>query len=398
MVRSRIILNTAAAFIMAASALSCSKASPLSEQMVRSQMSRCPDASYLDYRNGNIKWNYTPGLELRAFLDVYDTYGGEDILQYVDFWYDTLIAEDGSIKGYKVGNYSTDHICPAKTLFRLYDLTGKEKYRKAMDLVMTQVESQPRTSDGAFWHKKVYPYQVWLDGVYMAEPFYIEYVSRYFPEEKKAEAYEDIAREFIVGGLHTYDPQTCLYRHAWDETKTMAWADPQTGQSAHAWGRAMGWYCMALLDVLDYMPEGESREQLTGILQHILKTLPEYTDVDGGAWFQVIDQPGREGNYIESTCTAMFSYTYLKAVRMGYIGAEWADYAKRVYEYMVKQFIDTDAQGRISLTRCCEVGGLGGKQNRMGDYAYYLSEPIRDNDSKGTGPFIWASLEMEKIK
>lgn len=372
---------------------------PDSELMVRSQMKRCPKASYLDYREGKYKWNYTPGLELRAFLDVYDIYGGDDILDYVDEWYDTLIAEDGSIRGYKLSNYSTDHICPAKTLFYLYDKTGKQKYRLAMDLVMKQVESQPRTAEGAFWHKKIYPHQVWLDGVYMTEPFYIEYVSRYFPEEKKAQAYDDIVNEFIIGGRHTYDAATGLYRHAWDESRSMNWADPSTGQSAHCWGRALGWYCMAILDVLDYLPEDHpGRAELIKILSDICQVLPSFNNKGGYAWYQVMDQRGREGNYIESTCTAMLSYTYLKAIRMGYIGREWLPYAKKVYKYMQKQFIRKDKGGCISITRCCEVGGLGGKQNRMGDYAYYLSEPIRDNDSKGVGPYIWASLEMEKLK
>lgn len=367
--------------------------------MVRSQMTRCPDASYLDYRNGQPKWNYTPGLELRAFLDVYDTYGGEDIFDYVEAWYDNLIKEDGSIKGYKLANYSTDHICPAKTLFYIYDKTGKEKYRKAMDLIMQQVEEQPRTSEGAFWHKKIYPHQVWLDGVYMAEPFYVEYASRWFSEEKKAEAYDDIVNEFVVGGHHTFDPETMLYRHAWDESKSMPWADSVTGQSAHCWGRALGWYCMALLDVLDYIPDSHpGHDTLQGILRNICETLPKYNNEGGYAWYQVLDQPGREGNYIESTCTAMFSYTYLKAIRMGYISQEWLPYAVNVYNYMNDKFITTDEDGLISITRCCEVGGLGGKQNRMGDYAYYLSEPIRDNDSKGVGPYIWASLEMERLK
>lgn len=381
---------------------------PYSQKMVYSQMSRCKDASYLDYREGKYKWNYTPGLELKAFLDVFDCYGDEKILEYADHWYDTLIAEDGSITGYKISNYSTDHICPARTLFYLYDKTGKEKYRKAMDLVMKQIETHPRTSDGALWHKKVYPHQLWLDGVYMAEPFYAEYVSRYFPQDKKAEAFKDVVNEFLVAAKHCYDSETKLFRHAWDESKSMPWADPSTGQSAHCWGRALGWYCMAAVDVLDIIPiETEGRDQLIETLAGILNVLPEFTDVKDGAWYQVLDCPGREGNYIESTCTAMFVYSYLKAIRMGYIEKRWLPHAKKMYKYMVKQFIQEDETGSIcgkscckaiSLTRCCEVGGLGGKNNRMGDYKYYLSEPIRDNDSKGTGPFIWASLEMEKLK
>jgi len=371
---------------------------PESELMVRSQMSRCPNASYLDYREGKFKWNYTPGLELKAFLDVYERYGGKDIFEYVDAWYDTLISEDGSIAGYKLSNYSTDHICPAKTLFYLYDKTGKEKYRKAMNLIMKQIEQQPRTSDGAFWHKKIYPHQIWLDGVYMAEPFYAEYVSRWFPEDKKAAAWDEIVNEFIVAAKHCFDPETGLYRHGYDESRSAAWSDPKTGQSAHCWGRALGWYCMALVEVLDYLPADHSkRDELIGILSGICEILPSFNDKNGFAWYQVLDQPGREGNYIESTCTAMFCYSYLKAIRMGYISRDFLPYAKKVYDYMVSSFIRRDKQGLISITRCCEVGGLGGKQNRMGDYKYYLSEPVRDNDSKGVGPFIWASLEMERL-
>jgi len=372
-------------------------AMPYSQLMVRSQMSRCPEATYLDYREGKLKWNYTPGLELKAFLDVYDAYGGKEILEYVDAWYDAIINEDGSIKTYKLENYSTDHICPAKTLFYLYDKTGKEKYRRAIDLIMRQVEGQPRTKDGGFWHKKIYPHQIWLDGVYMAEPFYVEYVDRWFPEYKKAEAFDDIVNEFVVCRRNTFDKKTGLYRHAWDESRSMPWADPVTGQSAHCWGRALGWYCMALVDVLDYLPaDHPGRGELIEILADICAVLPSYNNAKGYAWYQVLDQPGREGNYLESTCTAMLCYAYLKAIRKGYISADLFPYAKKVYDYMVKQFIRNDKDGHISITRCCEVGGLGGKNMRMGDYAYYLSEPIRDNDSKGTGPFIWASLEMEK--
>ena len=376
----------------------CSPAARLSEQMVRSQMFRCPDATYLDFLEGKLKWNYTPGLELRSYLDVHKAYGSEDIFSYAEAWYDAIVQEDGSILTYKVDRYSTDHICPAKTLFYLYDRTGKEKYRKAMDLVKSQIDGHPRTSDGAFWHKKDYPWQIWLDGVYMAEPFYVEYVSRYFPEEDKAAAYDDIVNEFVRAREHCYDPATGLMRHAWDETHSQPWADPESGRSAHCWGRALGWYCMALLDVLDFLPEGyEGRGTLIDILKDICAVLPQYTDVPGGAWYQVLDQPGREGNYIESTCTAMFCYTYLKGIRMGYLDGSLLPYAKGIYEYMLSKFIVRDDEGRISITQCCSVGGLGGKQNRMGDFAYYLSEPIRDNDPKGVGPFIWASLEYEKL-
>ena len=387
--------------ILALAALvSCAdKAEPMSEKMVRSQMSRCPEPTYLDYLNGKLKWGYTPGLELKAFLDVYDTYGGQDIYDYVHLWYDDIVNPDGTIKTYSVEKYNVDLICPGRSLFYFYDKTGEEKYHKAIELIKTQIDGQPRTSEGAFWHKQIYPHQIWLDGVYMAEPFYAEYAKRYMTGAEQAEAYKEIVNEFLTAAKHTYDPATKLYRHAWDESRSMFWCDPQTGQSQHCWGRALGWFCMAIVEVLDYLPADlAERQSLIDLLRGICTELPKWADPQTGVWYQVLDQPGREGNYLEATCSAMFSYTFLKGIRMGYLDKDLLPYAKKVYEDVVKEFISTDGQGRISLEKCCSVGGLGGSNNRMGDFTYYLSEPIRPNDSKGVGPFIWASLEMERLK
>ena len=226
---------------------SCGKPAvePLSLRMVRSEMSRCPDATWLDFCEGKVSWNYTPGLEMKAFLDVYQTYGGEDIVSYVDDWYGKCIEEDGHITYYYKGDYTVDKVCPARTLYQLYDITGKERYRFAVDSMMTRLSQHPRTSEGAFWHKTVYPHQIWLDGLYMAEPFYAEYVSRY--SQDKAEGWADIINDFTVAARHTYDPVTKLYRHAWDESRSMFWCDPETGQSQHCWdgpwgGTAWPWW------------------------------------------------------------------------------------------------------------------------------------------------------------
>ena len=376
---------------------SCAKpaAEALSLRMVRSEMTRCPDGTQLDFQEGKINWNYTPGLEMKAFLDVYETYGGDGILGYVDAWYDLCIDDDGHVKYYYKGDYTVDKVCPARTMYQLYDDTGKEKYRFAVDSVMKRLSTHPRTSEGAFWHKTVYPYQVWLDGLYMAEPFYAEYAVRY--AQDKAAAWEDIVNDFVVAARHTYDPVTKLYRHAWDETRSMFWCDPETGQSQHCWGRALGWYCMGLVDVLELMPEGTpGRGDLLEILRGIVEVLPSFADPETGMWYQVLDCPGREGNYLEATCSAMFSYTLLKGVRLGYLDASLEGYARSVYDGLVRTFISEDEAGLLSIDQCCSVGGLGGKENRMGDYAYYLSEPVRSNDPKGVGPFIWASLEMER--
>lgn len=378
--------------------ISCDKSAPMSVQMVDSQMSRCPEATYLDYAEGRLKWSYTPGLELKAFLDVYETYGNQEIYDYVFKWYDEIVNEDGTIKTYSVEKYNVDLICPGRSLFYFYDKTGDEKFRKAIELLKSQLDAHPRTEAGAFWHKLIYPHQVWLDGVYMASPFYTEYAVRYLEGEEQIKVFDEVVTEFEVAAKYTFDPETKLYRHAWDESKSMFWCDPETGQSQHCWGRALGWYMIAAVDVLDYLPEDYAgREKIISLLQTICAEIPKWADEESGVWYQVMDQPGREGNYLEATCSAMFSYTYLKAVRMGYIDESYSQYAIDLYQDVVDTFISTDEQGRISLEQCCSVGGLGGSNKRMGDYAYYLSEPIRPNDSKGVGPFIWASLEIEQL-
>lgn len=389
----------AIAALCAATLLSCTTTEdPLSVKMVHSQMARCGEAIYLDYTPGRLKWGYTPGLELRAFTDVYEAYGGQDIYDFVEAWYDAIVNEDGTIQTYSVDKYNMDLICPGKSLFYFYDKTGKEKYRKAIELVRTQIDGQPRTNAGAFWHKKVYPHQVWLDGVYMAEPFYVEYASRFLEGEARLEAYRDILNEFVVAAEKTFDPATKLYRHAWDESCSMFWCDKETGQSQHCWGRALGWYCMAIVDVLDWLPKDfDGTAKLISILNDICNELPKWADKESGVWYQVLDQPGREGNYLEATCSAMFSFTFFKGIRMGYLDKSLLPYAKKLYGDVVREFISTDRNGLISIEKCCSVGGLGGSNNRLGDFAYYLSEPIRSNDSKGVAPFIWASLEMERL-
>lgn len=375
------------------------KAPKLYIELVRSEMARCQDASYLDGRQGTLKWDYTTGLELKAFLDVYlhseQSEESKSILSYVDAWYDTMIDENGRIHKYKVSNYSTDHICPGRTLFQLYDLTGKEKYRMAMDTLYTQIQGMPRTPEGGFWHKKVYPDQMWLDGLYMAQPFYAEYTSRYIPENERMANYEDITRHFLIVAGHTFDPKTGLYRHAWDSSHKMFWADPRTGQSDHAWGRALGWYCMGIVETLPLLPDGTpGKKELIDVLKEIYNILPYYADPKTGMWYQVLDKPGAEGNYVEATCSAMFTYAMLKGRRLGYLDIPEKT-CKKTYKAFVKTFI-TRENGLVNLNRCCEVAGLGGKDNRRGDYQYYINERIRSNDPKGIGPAIWASLEMDK--
>ena len=375
---------------------------PMSLKVVRSEMKRNPEASYIDGQEGNLKWNYTTGLELKAFMDVYEispraSLGRNDnILEYVEAWYDAIIDSTGTIYKYKRTNYSTDHICPGRTLFQLYDITGKEKYRMAMDTLYRQIQEQPRTPEGGFWHKKIYPNQMWLDGLYMAQPFYAEYTKRYVDESLKEANYKDIALQFRTVYDHTYDPATGLLRHAWDSSHEMFWCDKTTGQSEHAWGRAMGWYAMALVDVAEILPEGEPRSEIIDLLNKVMDSIMDYNEMSSFMWYQVLDCPGRSGNYLESTCSAMFVYTLLKGTRLGILKNFTADDASRFYTKMLQCFVRLDKDNIINLTQCCEVAGLGGKQNRSGTFEYYINEPVRSNDPKGIGPLIWAALEIER--
>lgn len=377
--------------------IACGTARRYSVDMVHSEMSRWATGAHIDGREGALKWNYTTGLELKAILDVYETYGDENLYHYAEDWFDSIIKEDGSIETYKLSNFNTDHICPGRSLFYLYDRTGKEKYRMAIDTLYKQITLHPRTSQGGFWHKQTYPWQMWLDGLYMCQPFYAEYNTRYGKAEEKDAIYRDIINHFLVVAEHTYDPATKLYRHAWDESRSMFWCNPETGQSDHAWGRALGWYCMAIVEVLDWIPEEtEGRDKLVEIYQGICNTLPEYADPKTGMWYQVLDCPGREGNYLESTCSTMFTYAYMKGMRLGLLDASMKPYVDGLYDKMVATFIREEADGTITLTDCCAVAGLGGKENRRGDYDYYINEKRCENDPKGIGPFIWASLEKER--
>lgn len=372
---------------------------PLSVRMVRSEMQRHPSPATLDgIPEGKIKWNYTTGLELLSMLDAADAYGLADVYDYVVKYYDSIVCEDGSVITYKKSNYNLDHVCPARPLFTLYERTGERRYKAVLDTVFVQLQEHPRNDDGGFWHKKSYPHQMWLDGLYMGEPFYAEYAVRNYGAGELFDSLKaDIVRQFVTVAGHTYDPATRLYRHACDVSREMFWCDKTTGQSAHAWGRAMGWYAMAIVETLQYLGVDETTQPMVDILNRIYEVLPEYASPESGMWYQVLDCPGREGNYEEATGSIMFVYAMMKGVRLGYLPAEMKDESRRLYERFVERFVRENGDGTISITDCCAVAGLGGKTMRSGDFDYYISEPVIENDCKGVGPFVWASLEYERF-
>ncbi len=366
------------------------KEKPLSVRLAESEMARVPNPVNLDFRT-KLSWNYSTGLELYSFLKIYEKYGVQSVYDYVKAYADTMIHADGSIYGYEVAEYNIDHVNAGKLLFHLYDKTKDERYRKAVDLLRSQMDTHPRTSEGGYWHKNVYPHQMWLDGLYMGAPFVAEYAKRF----NRPGDFEDMVNQFLIVARHTYDPATKLYRHGWDESRQMHWADSITGQSQHAWGRACGWFMMGMVDILEFIPEQtQGRDALVETFAGLAETLLEYRDPQSGVWYQVIDSPGREGNYLESSCSSMFAYAFLKGARLGYLPANFKQEGESAYQAVVKNFIKTHEDGTVSLTDGCAVAGLGGKNMRDGSFGYYIGEPVRDNDPKAIGPFIMAALEM----
>ncbi|MFV0522760.1 MAG: glycoside hydrolase family 105 protein [Mangrovibacterium sp.] len=361
--------------------------------MADSDQKRFPDAAMLDWGKAP-KWSYTQGLVTLANQKLYD-YTKEQ--RYWDYGYnyaDQMIETDGHILGgYKMEKYNLDLVNSGKILFEIYKKTGDERFKKAMDILHTQLEGQPRNSDGGYWHKKVYPWQMWLDGVYMADPFSAQYGSVF----NHPEAIDDAILQVELIQQHTHDARTGLNFHGYDEKREQFWANKETGLSKHVWGRAMGWYCMAMVDILDYIPaDHPKRESFIKNLQQVYAAVLKAQDAKTGVWYQVMDTPDREGNYLEATASTQFVYAFAKANRMGYVSDEYMQAAKKGFKGILDTFISENEDGTIDLNQCCAVAGLGGKGNRRdGTFAYYLSEPIRANDPKGVGPFIMAAIEMQ---
>ena len=390
-----------------------------SEWLTYSEMKRVPKSYLLDFST-KPKWSYVMGIELEGMLDTYLKYGGETIRQYCQEYTDTMINTQGDIRGYDILDYNLDNIRTGHFVTRMYEKWPEAKNLKAIQTMMKQLQNQPRTiADKVFWHKAIYAYQVWLDGIFMGLPFQCLTATNLLKPKDAVKIYDDAVNQLKITYERTLDPKTGLNRHAYDETRKTFWADKDTGLSQHCWGRAQGWYTMALIEVLDALPENYARRsEVIDLLVKDFDAILKWQDQKTGVWYQVMDSPERQGNYLESTCSAMFTYALLKAYRKGYVSAKYRDAGIMAYKGIINNFIRVNADKTISLTNCCSVAGLGPAatpeveaamkkvnpkgsvkedKRRNGGYAYYLSEPIRDNDAKGIGPFIWASLEMEML-
>ncbi|UPQ77439.1 MULTISPECIES: glycoside hydrolase family 88/105 protein [Chryseobacterium] len=369
---------------------------PWSQRMLLSEMKRFPEAWMLDY-NKTPKWSYPTAIVLEGAERIFEKTGNQEYYQYISTFGETMIKEDGSILSYDLSKYNIDMLNCGNVLLYLYQKEKKEKYLTALQTLRSQIDGQPRTSEGGFWHKKIYPNQMWLDGLYMGEPFYAHYTNIFSKGADAEKAYNDIVNQFDLIQKHLLDKKTGLLYHAWDESREQQWADKKTGLSPNFWSRAMGWYGMAIVDVLDYLPQNHpGRVRLLSYLKSYCDAVIKVQDRETGLWYQVLDKGGEKGNYLEATGSSMFVYTMMKSVNKNYLPKSYKKFAKKGYEGILKNLITVDENGMVNLNRCCAVAGLGGNPYRSGSYEYYINEEIRSNDPKGTGPFILASLEFEK--
>ncbi|MEP6618034.1 MAG: pectate lyase [bacterium] len=337
------------------------------------------------------KWDYVAGVILLGIHRISERTGDARYAKYVKANIDRLVHADGTIESYKMDEFNQDAINEGKLLFPLYARTHDERYKKAMATLREQLRQQPRTTEGGFWHKKIYPGQMWLDGLYMAEPFYAQY-AREFNEPA---AFDDVTKQFLLTARHTRDPRSGLMYHGWDETHKQVWADSLTGLSQNFWGRAMGWYAMALVDALDFIPANhKDRAELIRILRDVAQAVRDVQDPVSGLWYDILDQPNRAGNYHEASASSMFVYALAKGARKGYLAADYRDVASRGFDGIIRELVTVDPKGLVSLTGIVSVSGLGGPQNRNGSFAYYMSEPVVSNDFKGVGPLILAAEEL----
>ncbi len=338
------------------------------------------------------KWNYIDGCMITGILELYEITGEARFLDFADRFLSGFVEENGHIRTYDPEEYSLDNVNPGKNLFPLYDLTGKEKYRKAIELVRSQLSTMPRTPEGNFWHKLIYPNQVWLDGIYMALPFYMEYEKR-FDAQKDC---QDICQQIANVEIRMRDPETGLYYHGYDASRKMYWADPDSGCSPNFWLRAEGWFILGLVDVLEIMkdlPMQAKSVHLQHMLLDLAKALSKYQD-PSGLWYQLIALPELEGNYLETSGTALISAALLKAVRLGFLPESFRTVGEKAFYGIVDHRLTKNADGTPCVTGICLVAGLGGEQHRDGSVAYYLSEPVVQNDAKGVGPLLLAYTEM----
>lgn len=341
------------------------------------------------------KWNYIDGCMITAILSLYEITGQERYYDFAKKFIDAFVQEDGTIRTYDVKEYNLDNINTASNLFFLFKKSGEEKYKLALDLVRGQLDGMPRTKEGSFWHKNIYPNQVWLDGLYMAQPFYMKYETMF----RKMGKSSDVLLQFQNVEKHMKDSKTGLYYHGYDESREMYWANPETGCSENFWLRSIGWFSLALVETAQATDETLYFEKryFQKLLENLVDALIPYQD-ESGMFYQVVDKKDAEGNYLETSGTALISYAILKAVRLGYLMPRYREIGERAFQGIVDKYLSVNSDGTLKLSGICLVAGLGGKTHRDGSLAYYFSEPVVENEAKGVAPFLLAYTEMLRLK
>ncbi len=339
-------------------------------------------------------WNYIDGCMITALICAGEITGEKKYTDFAEKFIDYYVYEDGSILGYSKEKYNLDDVNEGRVLFDLYKMTGKEKYKKAIFLLRSQLEKQPRTNTGNFWHKQIYPNQIWLDGLYMAQVFYVR-----FQKEFGGKDYSDTVSQFKNVQKLMRDKEKGLYYHGTDCSKTAFWADKETGRSQNFWLRAMGWFCVALADIIEYIDDENAKKELISIFAEVIEGISKYADSETGMYYQVIDQGSREGNYLETSGSSMIAYAMMKGARLGVIDKKYAEMGKKTFDGICQKYLTVSDDGDLNLGGICLVAGLGPEDNRRrdGSYEYYISEPVVENDAKGVAPFVMCYMEIKRL-
>lgn len=364
---------------------------PEATLLATQHIARFPDPWLMRKSDGEYAWSYTHGLVLYGMEKLYLLHGDETLADYIKTYADHFVDNEGNIDTLRLTEFNIDSINAGKMLFFLFERTGDERYRLAMDKLRLQLQWQPRTHTGGFWHKRKYPWQIWLDGLYMGQPFYAQYENAFGSDPA---VYDDIVSQFVVIEQRTRDAKTGLLYHAWDESRLQPWADPETGRSPGFWSRAMGWYAMAIVDAIEFLPEGhKGRELLSAILDRLVDALVPFQD-ETGLWWQVPDQGGREGNWLEASGSSMFVYAIAKGVRLGLLDDKYTEVAQKGYAGLLAHVVTTDDQGMVHVNDICRSAGLGGTPYRDGSYEYYVTTDRVSDDAHGIGSFLLAASEI----
>ena len=339
-------------------------------------------------------WNYIDGCMITSLLQMSQITGEEKYFTFAESFIDYYVAEDGSILGYNVEKYNLDDINEGRVLFELYQKTGKEKYRLAIEKQKAQLDGQPRTNTGNFWHKLIYPNQIWLDGIYMAQVFNALYAREYGGKN-----YSDMLNQIENVNKYMQDKTTGLYFHGLDCSKTIFWADKETGLSKNFWLRSIGWYTVALVDIIEIVDDPNTKERMCRIFANLIDSLTRFRD-ESGLYWQVVDKPGKEGNYLETSGSSMIAYAMLKGARLGAIDKKYIELGKTTFDGICDRYLKVNEKGELNLGGICLVAGLGPENNirRDGSYEYYISEPIVENDAKGVAPFVLCYTEILRTR